>query len=114
MSRLADHCAAELVGFRRRAWIIYSWNLTITLSKKARSGLNPASVVMTPPSPDAHRGVTEVAALLGLSRQRVDQLSHSDPDVPKEVVTLGRGRLWEKQAITEWARASGREIVGKE
>ena len=55
--------------------------------------------------------MTEVARLLGISRQRVDQLSHSDPDFPEEVVTLGRGRLWEKAAIEEWARATGRTIV---
>ena len=59
-------------------------------------------------------GVTEVAALLGISRQRVDQLSHSDPDFPEEVVTLGRGRLWEKEAIEKWAKATGRTIVGEE
>lgn len=55
--------------------------------------------------------MTEVAALLGISRQRVDQLSHSDPDFPQEMVTLGRGRLWEKAAIEKWARETGREIV---
>ncbi len=56
-------------------------------------------------------GVTEVAALLGISRQRVDQLTHSDSDFPTAVVTLGRGRLWEKAAIEKWARESGRTIV---
>jgi predicted DNA-binding transcriptional regulator AlpA len=55
-------------------------------------------------------GVTEVAGLLGVSRQRVDQLSHSDPDFPEPMTTLGRGRLWEKKSIEKWARGSGREI----
>jgi len=54
--------------------------------------------------------VTEVAALLGISRQRVDKLSHTDPDFPAQVVTLGRGRLWEKAAIVKWAQETGREI----
>jgi predicted DNA-binding transcriptional regulator AlpA len=58
-------------------------------------------------------GVTEVAALLGMSRQRVDKLSHTDPDFPEPVTTLGRGRLWEKAAIEKWARETGREIVGE-
>lgn len=52
----------------------------------------------------------ESAKLLGISRQRVDQLSHSDPDFPEEVVTLGRGRLWEKKAIERWAKATGRPV----
>jgi predicted DNA-binding transcriptional regulator AlpA len=57
-------------------------------------------------------GVTEVAELLGISRQRVDKLSHTDPDFPEPMTTLGRGRLWEKTAVEEWARATGREIKG--
>jgi predicted DNA-binding transcriptional regulator AlpA len=57
-------------------------------------------------------GITEVAKLLGISRQRVDQLSHSDPDFPEEIATLGRGRLWEKQAIEKWAKATGRTVQG--
>jgi hypothetical protein len=36
------------------------------------------------------------------------------PQFRKRRYVVGRGRLWEKQAITEWARASGREIVAKE
>ena len=55
-------------------------------------------------------GVTEVAALLGVSRQRVDQISHSDLDFPEPMTTLGRGRLWEKRSIEKWARETGREI----
>lgn len=56
-------------------------------------------------------GITEVAALLGVSRQRVDQLSHTDPDFPEPVTTLGRGRLWERKGIEKWARESGREVI---
>jgi predicted DNA-binding transcriptional regulator AlpA len=58
-------------------------------------------------------GVTEVAELLGISRQRVDKLSHTDPDFPEPMTTLGRGRLWEKAVVEEWARATGREIKGE-
>lgn len=58
-------------------------------------------------------GVTEVAALLGISRQRVDQLSRSDPDFPEPLETLGRGRVWERRAVAKWAKATGRTIVGR-
>lgn len=58
-------------------------------------------------------GVTEVAALLGISRQRVDVLSHSDPDFPEPMAVLGRGRVWQRDDIVEWARATGREIKGE-
>ena len=57
-------------------------------------------------------GVTEVAELLGISRQRVDQLSHSDPDFPEPVAELGRGRVWARAAIVKWARETGREVQG--
>jgi predicted DNA-binding transcriptional regulator AlpA len=58
-------------------------------------------------------GVTEVTALLGMSRQRVDQLSHRDSEFPEPVTTLGRGRLWEKAAIEKWAQETGRTVVGE-
>ena len=53
-------------------------------------------------------GITEVAKLLGISRQRVDQLSKSDPDFPEPVAELGRGRVWSREAIEAWAKATGR------
>jgi prophage regulatory protein len=56
-------------------------------------------------------GVTEAARLLGVSRQRVQQLTESDPDFPAPVATLARGRVWERDAIEKWAKATGREIV---
>jgi predicted DNA-binding transcriptional regulator AlpA len=57
-------------------------------------------------------GVTEVAKLLGISRQRVDQLSNSDPDFPEPFAELGRGRVWTREAVEKWAKATGREVPG--
>ena len=54
-------------------------------------------------------GVTEVAALLGISRQRIQQLTETDPDFPP-AETLARGRVWRRADIVKWARATGREI----
>ena len=54
-------------------------------------------------------GAAEIAALLGVSRQRVDQLSRHQ-DFPEPLTELASGRIWTRQSIEEWARASGREI----
>ena len=53
-------------------------------------------------------GAAEIAALLGVSRQRVDQLSRHE-DFPEPVAELASGRIWTRQSIEEWARGSGRE-----
>ena len=55
-------------------------------------------------------GVTEVAELLGISRQRVQQLTETDPDFPAPAETLARGRVWRRSDVVNWARATGREI----
>ena len=52
-------------------------------------------------------GVTEVAKILGISRQHVDQLSNSDPDflepVADSVVVVSN-----RSSIESWAKATGR------
>lgn len=53
--------------------------------------------------------MTEVATLLGLSRQRVQQLTETDPTFPEPTATLARGRVWDKAEITNWARQTGRQ-----
>jgi prophage regulatory protein len=55
-------------------------------------------------------GVTEVAALLGISRQRVQQLTETDADFPEPAAELARGRVWQKSDVVRWAKATGREI----
>lgn len=52
-------------------------------------------------------GVAEIAELLSVTRQRVDQLSRTD-DFPTPVADLASGRIWERDNVVAWARAAGR------
>lgn len=52
-------------------------------------------------------GAQEIARLLGLSRQRVSQLT-SEPGFPKPVAVLARGQVWETADVERWARKQGR------
>jgi predicted DNA-binding transcriptional regulator AlpA len=49
-------------------------------------------------------GVTEIAALLGVSRQRADQLSRQKgfPE-PVAVLSNGRQRIWDAGEVRAWA-----------
>ena len=60
--------------------------------------------------PNQLLGVTEVAALLGISRQRVQQLTESDPDFPAPAGDLARGRVWNSEDVEAWAKATGRKM----
>lgn len=52
-------------------------------------------------------GIAEIAQMLGLTRQRADQLSR-DGAFPRPVADLKAGRIWSTEAIEEWARRTGR------
>lgn len=52
-------------------------------------------------------GLTEIADLLGVSRQRADQLS-KHLDFPKPVAMLASGRVWETASVEDWAERTGR------
>ena len=47
-------------------------------------------------------GAAEIAALLGVSRQRVTQLTHA-PGFPPPVLRLKMGALWDGRAVRDWA-----------
>lgn len=53
-------------------------------------------------------GAAEVAKLLGVSRVRVHQIAAADPTFPDPVAELAAGRIWEREAIEEWARQRGK------
>ena len=56
-------------------------------------------------------GVSEIAASVGVSRQRVSQLSKRD-DFPRPLVVLAAGPVWERHAVENfieaWERRPGR------
>src|SRR5438034_11792569 len=56
---------------------------------------------------DDFLGLSEVAELLGASRQTVGNWRQRRPDFPRPVAELKSGPIWRREAIVEWARANG-------
>ncbi len=56
-------------------------------------------------------GLTEIAEMLGISPQRVDQLAATE-SFPEPVAELAAGRVWKRADVEKWAKATGREISG--
>lgn len=52
-------------------------------------------------------GAHEIATYLGVSRQRVTQLTNSH-HFPAPTVTLAMGKLWDGHDVERWARERGR------
>jgi hypothetical protein len=52
-------------------------------------------------------GVTEIGALLDVSRQRADQLTRLE-GFPEPVAVISAGRIWRRADVETWARATGR------
>ena len=53
-------------------------------------------------------GVPEVAGILGVSRQRADELSRRR-DFPEPYAIIGaRTRAWKRTDVEAWAKANGR------
>lgn len=71
----------------------------------------PADTWLTDNLPDVGElvGAAEIQVLLGVGRQRVQQLANLD-DFPAPVAVLKAGKIWRTADIVEWARARGREI----
>jgi hypothetical protein len=46
----------------------------------------------------------------GGTSDNVDRLTHRD-DFPEPEAELMGGRVWKREAIEKWARATGREIL---
>jgi hypothetical protein len=49
-------------------------------------------------------GVSEIAQMLRVSRQRAVQVVGDYDDFPAPVVTLASGRIWEREAVEHWMR----------
>ena len=52
-------------------------------------------------------GVTEIAAMLGVTTQRVSQIVRT-PAFPDPVARLAAGLIWDRTDVEEWARETGR------
>lgn len=50
-------------------------------------------------------GVSEIARLLGVSRQRAVQVVRDYADFPAPVSSLASGRIWERESVESWVRA---------
>jgi predicted DNA-binding transcriptional regulator AlpA len=53
-------------------------------------------------------GLTEIAELLGMTRQGADKLVRREVAFPQPVAVLTGTRVWETAAIEKWARETGR------
>jgi predicted DNA-binding transcriptional regulator AlpA len=58
-------------------------------------------------------GTAEIADMLGVSRQRVHQLT-SREDFPEPIAVLASATIWEREAVEEWARRTGRQRADDE
>lgn len=56
-------------------------------------------------------GAAEIGELLGVSRQRVQQLV-SRADFPAPAVELAMGKVWRREDVERWATERGRRILG--
>lgn len=50
-------------------------------------------------------GLSEIASILGVSRQRAGQLVRDYEDFPSPVAELASGRIWATEAVQAWATA---------
>ncbi len=50
-------------------------------------------------------GLSEIATMLGVSRQRAGQIVGDYDDFPQPVAELASGRIWETVAVDAWAQA---------
>lgn len=54
-------------------------------------------------------GSHEIGQMLGVSRQRVSQLTARD-DFPAPEAELAMGKVWRREDVVKWAQAVGREV----
>ena len=54
-------------------------------------------------------GSAEIGRMLGVSRQRVQQLT-AHADFPKPEVVLDMGKVWQRAEVETWAREHGRTV----
>lgn len=83
--------------------------LVARLGTREDTPVAPAQRVPSRTMPADVVGAGEIAQMLGVSRQRVNQLADS-PGFPKPWRTLAQGRIWDLRAIERWAEKTGRKL----
>lgn len=58
-------------------------------------------------------GLSEVAELIGASRQTVSNWRQRRGDFPDPVADLKSGPIWTREDVVEWAEANGIEVLGQ-
>ncbi len=58
-------------------------------------------------------GLSEIASMLGVTRQRASQLVRDYEDFPAPVAQLSAGRVWETSAVNAWAEAHPERPPGR-
>lgn len=58
-------------------------------------------------------GSAEIGRMLGVGRQRVQQLIGRE-GFPAPEVVLDMGKVWKRADVEAWARENGRSVVGAE
>jgi predicted DNA-binding transcriptional regulator AlpA len=58
-------------------------------------------------------GVSEIAEMLGVSRQRVVQIIAAYGDFPEPEAFLASGRVWKRKAVREWMRSHSDRRPGR-
>jgi predicted DNA-binding transcriptional regulator AlpA len=67
--------------------------------------------VPTRPEPPETVGAAEIAQMLGVSRQRVSQLT-AQPGFPEPWLSLRMGKIWLASDVRQWATQQGRAAKG--
>jgi cell division inhibitor SepF len=57
-------------------------------------------------------GAAEIAQMLGVSRQRVNEIARTDPEFPAPEAELAAGRIWSRQRIEAWMARRARPKLG--
>lgn len=58
-------------------------------------------------------GLTEIGAMLGVTRQRAAQIVKQYDDFPDPEVTLSSGRVWSTRAVEAWIRLHPERPTGR-
>jgi predicted DNA-binding transcriptional regulator AlpA len=56
-------------------------------------------------------GTHEIATMLGVSRQRAQQIA-AHKDFPRPYDVLHMGKVWKRKAVEDWAREHDRDVAG--